>query len=165
MLFRSIGEQSTTKEQEYKATFTVPYASGLLKAVGIDGDKETESATLQTSCAVAKIKLTADRTEISANGQDLSFVIIELTDKDGIFQPNATNRLQFKIEGSGVIAGVDNADIKDVEQYVGNTRKAWHGRVLVVIKSTQNAGNIKLTVSFPGLPDAIQNIKIGRAHV
>jgi beta-galactosidase len=154
-----IGEQSTTKEQEYKAIFTVPYAPGLLKAVGVDGDKETESAMLQTSGNAAKIKLTADRTEINANGQDLSFVTIELNDKDGIFQPNATNRLQFKIEGPGVIAGVDNADIKDIDQYVGNTRKAWHGRALVVIKSTQSTGDIKLTVSSPGLPDTIMIIK------
>ena len=43
---------------------------------------------------------------------------------DGIIQPNAANRLQFKIDGPGVIAGVDNADLKDFEQYVGNTRKA-----------------------------------------
>jgi beta-galactosidase len=155
-----IGEQPTTKEQEYKATFIVPYVPGSLKVVGFDGDKETESATLQTSGDAAKIKLTADRTEISANGQDLSFVTIELTDKDGIFQSNASNRLQFKIEGPGVIAGVDNADIKDTDQYVGNTRKAWHGRALVVIKSTQDTGEIKLTVSSPGLSDAIQNINV-----
>jgi beta-galactosidase len=157
-----IGEQLTTKEQEYKATFTVPYALGLLRAVGVDGDKEMDSTMLQTSGDAAKIKLTADRTEISANGQDLSFVTIEVTDKDGIFQPNAANRLRFKIDGPGVIAGVDNADMKDVYQYVGNTRKAWHGRALVVIKSTQDAGDIKLTVSSTGLPDAVQNIKVSK---
>lgn len=155
-----IGEQPTSKEQEYKATFTVAYTPGLLKAVGIDGDKETESTLLQTSGNVAKIKLTADRNEISANGQDLSFITIELTDKNGNYQPNANNQLQFKVEGSGTIAGVDNADIKDIDQYVASSRKAWHGRALVVIKSKKNAGDITLTVSSPGLPDAIQHIKV-----
>jgi beta-galactosidase len=91
--------------------------------------------------------LTADRKEILANGQDLSFITIEITDKDGTFQPNATNRLNFKIDGLGVIAGVDNADLKDFEQYVGNTRKAWKGRALIVIKSNHQAGEIKLTVT------------------
>jgi len=109
---------------------------------------------LQTSGVAAKIKLIADRTKISADGQDLSFVTIEVTDKDGKLQPNAENRLQFKIDGPGVIAGVDNADIKDLDPYVGNSRKAWHGRAMVVIRSTKNAGNIKLSVGSEGLADA-----------
>jgi beta-galactosidase len=154
-----IGEQATTREQKFKATFSVPYSSGLLKAVGVGNDKEMESTTLRTSGDAANIKLSADRKEMLANGQDLSFVTIEITDKDGIIQPNASNRLNFKIEGPGVIAGVDNADIKDTDPYVTNTRKAWKGRALVVIKSNRNAGEIKLTVSSPGLTVATINIK------
>ena len=154
-----IGEQATTREQQYKATFLVPYSPGLLKAVGVEHDDETESSILQTSGDASKIKLTADRKEILANGQDLSFVTIEITDKDGIFQPNATNRLHFKISGAGTIAGVGNADIKDCDQYVGDTRKAWKGRALVVIKSTHGAGDIKLTVTSSGLADAALSIK------
>ena len=59
----------------------------------------------------------------------------------------------------GVIAGVDNADLKDLDQYVGNTRKVWHGRALVVIKSTRNAGDVKLTVTSPDLAAATLTIK------
>jgi beta-galactosidase len=154
-----IGEKATTNEQEYKATFTVPYSPGVLKAVAVENDKEIESTILQTSGDAAKIKLTADRKEIVANGQDLSYVTIEITDKDGIIQPCAANGLHFKIEGPGVIEGIDNADLKDYDQYVGNTRKAWHGRALVVIRSTHSAGDIKLTVTSPGLSEAALHIK------
>ncbi|HEY5392417.1 MAG TPA: DUF4982 domain-containing protein, partial [Hanamia sp.] len=153
-----IGEKPTTIEQEYKATFTIPYSPGRLKAVAVENDKEVTSTILQTSGDAAKIKLVADRSTIKANGQDLSFVTIEITDKDGIFQPNAFNRLQFKIEGAGSIAGVANADMKDTDPYVSNTHKAWHGRALVVIKSAHAAGDIKLTVSSPGLAEASLNI-------
>ena len=66
------------------------YERQILKAVGVENDKEMESTILQTASDAAKIKLTADRKEIQANGQDLSYVTVELTDKDGIFQPNAT---------------------------------------------------------------------------
>jgi beta-galactosidase len=149
-----IGEQATTREQQFKATFPIPYSPGLLKAVGVENDKEMESTILQTSGEAAKIKLPADRKEITANGQDMAFVTVEITDKDGILQPNATNRLHFKIEGAGTIAGVDNADIKDTDLYVANNRKVWKGRALVVIKSNRNAGDIKLTVSSPGLTEA-----------
>jgi beta-galactosidase len=154
-----IGEKSTTDEQEYKAEFTVAYAPGQLKAVGVVNGKEIESTVLQTSGDAEKIKLTADRKEIAANGQDLSYVTIEITDKDGILQPNAVNRLLFKVEGPGTIAGIANADMKDTDSYVGNTRKAWHGRALVIIKSAHGAGDIKLTVSSAGLSGATLNIK------
>ena len=148
-----IGEQKTSKEEQFKAAFSIPYSPGLLKAVGVENDKEMESTILQTAGDAAKMKLAADRKEILANGQDLSFITIEITDKDGIFQPNATNRLNFKIDGPGVIAGVDNADLKDFEPYVGDTRKAWKGRALVVIKSNHQAGEIKLSVSSNGLEE------------
>ena len=94
-----------------------------------------------------------------ANGQDLSFVSIELTDQKGNLQPNAENRLQFSVNGPGVIAAVDNANLKDLDSYVGTSRKAWHGRAMAVIKSAHSAGDIQLTVSTPGLPDAILTIK------
>jgi len=147
-----LGEKSTGLEQEFKATFSVPYSPGVLKAVGIENGKETEVSILRTSGDAAKIKLTADRKEILANGQDLSYVTIEITDKDGIKQPNASNLLHFQIEGSGIIAGVDNADIKDYGQYTGSSRKAFHGRALVVIRSTHGRDDIKLTVTSPALP-------------
>jgi len=153
-----LGEQSTTEEQQFKATFSVAYTNGDLKAVGVVDNKEAETTVLQTSGDAAKIKLIADRTKIVANGQDLSFVTVEVTDKDGKLQPNAENRLEFNISGPGIIAGVDNANIKDIDPYVGTSRKAWHGRALVVIRSTRNAGNIKLIVSSKGLHNAVENI-------
>ncbi len=154
-----IGEKNTLIELEFKATFSVPYSAGVLKAVGVENDKEIESKVLQTAGEPARIKLTADRKEISANGQDLSYITVEITDRDGIFQPNAANRLHFKIEGPGIIAGIDNADLKDWEQYIGNTRKAWKGSALVVIKSTQGVGDIKLTATSVNLNEAGITIK------
>jgi beta-galactosidase len=148
-----VSEQATDRDQQFKATFALPYSSGQLKAVGVENGKEMESTILQTSGDAAKIKLIADRKEILANGQDLSYVTVEITDIDGIMQPNATNRLQFNIDGPGVIAGVDNADIKDIDTYAGNTRKAWKGRAMVVIKSTHDVGDIKLSVTSNGLEE------------
>ena len=78
-----MGEQPTTREQKYKATFTLPYAPGVLKAVGVKDNNELESSILKTAGESAKIKLMADRSKIIANGQDLSFVTVEITDKDG----------------------------------------------------------------------------------
>jgi len=153
-----IGEQVTTEEQQFKAVFDVPYAPGVLSAVGVSDNKESETTILQTSGSAAGIKLIPDRTKLSADGQDLSFITIEVTDKDGKLQPNAQNQLHFSVSGPGVIAGVDNADIKDLDPYIGTSRKAWHGRALVVIRSTRNAGDIKLNVRSEGLSIATVTI-------
>jgi beta-galactosidase len=142
-----VGEQPTTKEQEYKTTFTIPYSPGKLKAVGVNNNKEIESTVLKTAGDPTKIELIADRTIIKANGEDLSFVTVEITDASGNIQPNADNQLQFSVTGPGVIVGVDNANLKDLEKYIGNTRKAWHGCAMVVIKSIQSTGIIRLTAS------------------
>jgi beta-galactosidase len=154
-----IGEQLTARDQGFKATFTVPYQPGLLKAVAVENEQEVESTILKTASEAAKLNVLADREVITADGQDLVFVTVELTDKDGIHQPNATNRLYFSVEGPGVIAGVANADLKDTDPYVGNNHQAWKGRALIVIRSTHEAGNIKINVSSPGLSNAGINVQ------
>ncbi len=146
-----IDEQATTVDQEFKATFNLPYTPGQLKAVGVQNGMEVESTSLQTAGKAASLKLSIDRQKIKANGQDLCYVTVEITDEGGTIQPNADNLLEFTIEGEGTIAGIDNADLKDTDSYVGNSRKCWKGKALVVIKSTHKDGDIRLTVSSPGL--------------
>ncbi|HQV31352.1 MAG TPA: glycoside hydrolase family 2 TIM barrel-domain containing protein [Calditrichia bacterium] len=148
------GEQPVSVQTEFKAIFEIPYAPGELKAVGMDGDNAVEFAVLKTAGAPAAIKLGADRPELVASGQDLSYVTVEINDEQGIRVPSAQNRLTFRVDGPGTIAGVDNANLKDDDPYVANSRKVWQGRALVVIKNTGKAGDINLTVRSDGLPDA-----------
>ena len=156
---RLIGEQPTEREQEFKAVFSVPYSPGILKAVGIENGQEVEAQKLATAGEPVQIRLTADRTVIIADGQDLSFVTVEILDKEGRVNPNAEHRLTFEVKGSGVIAAVGNADLKDTDCYVGNTRKAWKGRAIVVLKSMKKNGTIRLKVKADGLRDASLSVK------
>ncbi|MBN2273028.1 MAG: DUF4982 domain-containing protein [Bacteroidales bacterium] len=149
-----IGDRSTTKETGYRALFTIPYTPGIIKAEGLQEDNVMEKTVLQTAGDPAEIKLIPDREKITANGQDLSFITVEITDKDGNLQPNADNILTFSIEGPGEIIGVDNANLKDFESYVGKTRSAWHGRAMVVLKSKHEAGDINLKVRSEDIPEA-----------
>ncbi|WP_163707205.1 sugar-binding domain-containing protein [Mangrovibacterium lignilyticum] len=149
-----VSEQATGLEQEFKATFTLPYTPGKITAVGVEDNKEVESTSLKTAGKAAQIKLIADRTAIQADGQDLSFVTIEVTDAEGNILPNAENSLAISIEGEGVIAAAGNANLKDTIPYFSHTPKAWKGRALVVVKSSQQPGELKLKVSSLELPDA-----------
>ncbi|RKD90904.1 sugar-binding domain-containing protein [Mangrovibacterium diazotrophicum] len=150
-----IGEKQTGLEQKYKATFSVPYAPGTLKAVGIDGGKnEVETTVLKTAGEPSQLKLSADRQLLKANGQDLSYVTVEVTDAEGNLVPNAENKLEFSIRGEGVIAGVGNANLKSTEQYVSDQCTVWNGRAQVVVRSPKNPGELVLNVSSPGLEGA-----------
>ncbi|MGE4569636.1 MAG: DUF4982 domain-containing protein, partial [Bacteroidales bacterium] len=148
---------------EFKATFSVPYAPGTLKAVGVIDGKEQESKILQTAGEVASIRLLPDRKTLRADGQDLSFVEVQLTDAKGVLRADANNRLQFSVSGPGVIAGIDNADVSDTTSYVSHSRSAWNGRALVVIRSTRATGSIRLTVRSEGLRDATMTLKTAKA--
>ncbi|BAV05470.1 beta-galactosidase [Filimonas lacunae] len=154
-----VAEKPTGKEQEYKAVIPVPYTSGVLKAVGIENGKEVNPVLLRTADKAAMITAVADRKVIHANGHDLSYVTVEIKDKQGVLQPNASHQLNFTITGPGEIAGVDNGDLKDICLYVANTRKAWHGRAMVVIKSKTTAGAIRLKVEGEGLKTTELTVK------
>ncbi|MFV0521748.1 MAG: sugar-binding domain-containing protein [Mangrovibacterium sp.] len=149
-----MAERKTGYKEEYKAVIGIPYQAGELKVVGLVNGEEVDPKILKTADKASNMSLTADRISIKADGQDLSYITIELFDKNGTHQPNADNLLQFKLEGEGEIVGVDNANMQDLMPYKGTERKAWKGRALVIVKSTQKAGSIKLTVSSEGLPDA-----------
>lgn len=157
-----VGEQPTGVEQQFKAVFNMPYQPGTLKAVGVEDDREVEEKVLVTAGKPAKIRLTADRNTLTANGQDLSFVTVEVVDKDGCVVPGAENRLTFEVKGAGVIAAVGNANLRDTDSYVGNQRNAWKGRAMVILKSARKNGSIRLKASAKGLASASLVVKVNK---
>ncbi len=151
---RSLGRKKTDRASKFMAAWDVPYAAGALKAVGYRGGRQVASAALETAGDVARMALAADRDRIRSDGQDLSYVTIELRDARGTIHPKADNLLTFRIEGPGTIAGVGSANPVSVESYQKPERKAWRGRCLVIVKSTTEPGEIRLRASAAGLPPA-----------
>jgi beta-galactosidase len=149
-----IGEKPTGRAEEFKAMFTVPYSPGTLKAVGVRGDRVVAESVLTTTRKPARLRLTADRATVQADGQDLSFVTVEAVDANGQPQPNADQELQFAISGPGAIAAVGNGDGRDIDRYQSNSRKLFQGRALVVVRTSKDGGPIRLTASAVGLSDA-----------
>jgi beta-galactosidase len=146
-----IGEKPTTRTERFTANFSVPYAPGVLKAVAVQGGKAIAEAVLRTVGEPAAVRLTADRTSLRADGQDLSFITVEAVDGNGQPDPNAEHRVTFSLKGPGVIAGVASGDLFSEDPYQGNQRKLFHGRALVVVRTSQTAGALTLTASAPGL--------------
>jgi beta-galactosidase len=112
---------------------------------------------LETAGPPARIKLTADRAVVRADGQDLSFVTVEVVDKAGRVEPAAAQNIQFAVTGPGTIAGLGNADMTSGQPYQGTEYKVFHGRALVVVRTSGRAGVIELSASVPGLePGSVQ---------
>jgi beta-galactosidase len=155
---KSFGMKKTDRNSQFKAEWQVPYTAGELKAIGYNGLDIVTTSILQTAGEIASIKITPDRKKIKANGQDLSYITIELTDKMGIRNPKADNLVRFIVEGNGTIAGVGNGNPVSLESYQLPQRKARLGRCMVVLKSTGSPGIIKLTALVDQLPPSTVSI-------
>jgi beta-galactosidase len=154
-----IGEKPTGREQEFKAVFSVPYAPGKLKAVGLRGERPVAESLLTTAGEATKLRLTPDRTTIQANGEDLSFVTVEAVDAEGRPDLRAAQDVQFSIAGPGVIAAVGNGDGQDPASYHTQTRKLYQGRALLVVRTARRAGVIKVSASASGLADGSVSVE------
>ena len=139
-----VAEQPTT---EMKATFTLPYQPGILRAQA--GDERHE---IQTAGTPAAIRLTADKTRLEAHG--LAFVVVEIVDAEGRVVPTADHQLTFSVSGSGVLLAAGNANVKDEDPYFDNRHHVWQGRALAVVRHNGKRGRVTLTVSADGLPTA-----------
>ena len=149
-----IGEKTTGKDQEFKATFDVPYAPGKLQAEGLHAGRVVAEEQIVTTGSPVRLRLTPDRTEISADGQDLAFVTVEALDQQGRLQMNADQEVHFTIKGSGSIAGLGNGDGKSSGSYWGDTLTLFHGRALIVVRTSKTAGLIQLSATAAGLSSA-----------
>lgn len=158
---KSLGKKLTNRSTKYMASWQVPYQQGVLKAVGYDANnKIINSSQIATASNPTTIKLTADRTSIKVNNQDLSYVTVELLDAKGNRNPLAENLVKFEIDGPGTIVGVGNANPRSLESYQAHERKAWQGRCLVIIKSGKSAGEIKLKAVVQGMNTTSININV-----
>ena len=142
-----IDTKNVSQDTEFKAVFTVPYEAGTLRAQTSWG----RIKTLSTAGEPTRLRLTPDRTTLKADGQDLAFITVELTDADGILNLLANNELTASVSGSATLIGFGNADIKDCDRYTDNTHKAWKGRALLVVRSTGKKGKATVTVQGKNL--------------
>ncbi len=131
------------------------YQPGQLKAVAYKDGKPIGEAVVKTAGEPAKIKLTADRGIINADGEDLSYVLVELTDKDGVLCPKADNLIRFKVEGSADIAGIGNGNPQSIEPFKADYRRLFYGKAMLIVRSREkHCGKITIRATAEGLPES-----------
>ena len=146
-----IAEKEVNRQTEFKAVFTVPYQSGTLKAEALQDGKVTETRLLATASEPVAVRAIAEDKQLKADGEDLAFVQVEAIDKDGRVCPNAEVKLQLQVTGVGTLAAAGNADIKDLDPYTDNEMTTWKGRGLIVLRSTNKTGMVRLNIKPEGM--------------
>jgi beta-galactosidase len=151
-------------DHEYRLRWDdVVYQSGTLKVVSYKNGSKWATDEVKTTGKAAKLKLNPDRAEICADGRDLSFVTVTVTDQAGLTSPRADNRIHFEIEGPGEIVATDNGDPTSFESFQSHDREAFNGLCLVIVRAKPGqAGGIKITATADGLNMGTASIKAAR---
>ena len=137
-----IGNKKVTANTQFKATFSVPYKAGTLKAV----DAEGHITTIATAGQPAALRLTADKTILQHDGQDLAFITVEVVDSKGRVCPNAVIPCEAIVKGQGTLLSFASADLKDCEPYTSPRVTTWKGRALLVVRSGKGKGKTQVSI-------------------
>ncbi|EGG50669.1 glycosyl hydrolase family 2, sugar binding domain protein [Paraprevotella xylaniphila YIT 11841] len=161
------GKSQGTKRKgrdDFHVAWRVRYEPGTVKAVSRKDGKEVLVREIHTAGVPARIRLTADRDTLCADGRDLAFVTVEVLDRDGNLCPEAENLVHFEVGGQVLIAGVDNGSPFSMERFKDTKRKAFFGKCLVVLQSNGKAGHATLKAVSEGLDGAELKIKMERSR-
>jgi beta-galactosidase len=157
---KSLGRKEK-RPYEYRLRWDdVIYEPGELKAVAYRDGKKWAEDIVKTTGEPTSLEASADHDEIRADGRDLSFVTVHITDKDGLTVPCAKNLIRFKIEGSGEIVVTDNGDPTNFVPFPSYEREAFNGLCLVIVRGKSGQpGTIKLKAKSDSLESATVNLQ------
>ncbi|MDO4160022.1 MAG: glycoside hydrolase family 2 TIM barrel-domain containing protein [Prevotellaceae bacterium] len=142
---KSQGIRRKADSHQYHVMWRVTFEPGEVKAVSRKNGSVVATRIIKTAGAPDHIRLTSDKTVLTADGKSLAFVTVEVVDKDGNLCPNAENQIFFDVSGNAKIAGVDNGSQTSLERFKANNRKAMFGKCLVVVQADKTSGTAKLT--------------------
>jgi beta-galactosidase len=111
-----------------------------------ENNQPMDEKIIRTASEPFSVKLIADRNIINADGKDLSFVTVEIVDKNGNFCPRANQLLFFEVFGNGKLKAISNGSAIDQTPFSSNYMRAFNGKLVAIIESTETAGEITLKV-------------------
>lgn len=156
---KSLGKKPCGKDHDFTATWKVTYEPGELLAVSYQDGKETGRYLLTTAGEKVVLTAEADRKEIKAGGEDLSFVTVKLKDEKGCENLSASKTVTVRVEGPGVLQGFGSADPQPVRSYDDTTWETFDGEVMAAVRTTNETGTIRVIFSADGCEDAEVSIE------
>ena len=143
--------QEGANAKELYLEWKVAYQPGTLEAVARDeAGKEIARDKITTAGQPAGVRLIKEEHAIAADGKDLTYIYYEIVDSQGNVVPTANNLVRFQLHGQGQLVGVDNGEQASRERYKAQPdgswiRRAFNGKGVAIVKSTEQAGKFTLT--------------------
>jgi beta-galactosidase len=148
----SLGAKDMKKDSHL--AWVVKYAPGAIEARGYKDGKVVMTAKRETTGSASKLVMSADRQEISADGEDVVMFAVEVQDAQGRVVPITDNEVTFRVSSQGKLIGLGNGDPTDHESDKGTSRKAFAGLCMAIVQASKAAGNITVEATSPGLAPA-----------
>ncbi|MCG8699338.1 MAG: DUF4982 domain-containing protein [Bacteroidales bacterium] len=149
-----------TWDSPYRLNWMVAYEPGELKVVAYKNNEVVAEKIITTAGEPAKIELSADRKLIDADGYDLSFITVKITDTEGRLCPLANNLVKFKVTGPATIAAVGNGNPCSEESFQADYRNAFNGLCMLIVKSKKfEMGTVKIEAVSENLGASMIEIK------
>ena len=155
---KSQGVKTKNKEnklERYRLMWNdILYEPGTIKVVAYnESGAPVMEKEIHTAGEPYAIQLEADRYSIAPDGEDMAFITASVVDKEGNLCPNATNQLNFAVEGAGVYRAACNGDATSLELFHHPSMQVFSGKLVVLVKATTHSGEIDVTVSGEGLKE------------
>jgi len=147
---KSLGTQKLVQGKEPVLYWNVEYAEGSITAIGRRNNLMVAKDTLVTSGKSTNIVLTPNKKILKADGKDLVYINVDFRDKNKNIVPE-DRLISFELTGPAMIAGVANSNIFSDEPWQGTKRSTTDGKCLIVLRSTNKGGIIKLTAKTKGI--------------
>lgn len=165
---RSLGSKHVEKYSHVR--WSLNYAPGVLVARASGTGSVAATARRETTGAPHGIHLRPDRPVISADGEDVSVVAVEVVDQRGRVVPIAMNEVSFELSGPGRLIGVGNGDPSCHEpdkpsSFTKARRSAFNGLCMAFVQALKQTGAVQLSASSPGLEAATITIHANRAEL
>ncbi|MGM9759942.1 MAG: beta-galactosidase GalB [Parabacteroides sp.] len=157
---KSLGRKAKRIGEDFRLVWdSVRYQPGTLKAVAYKQGKRWAEDVVQTTGKPIRLKLSADRTVVAADGTELAFLTLAVCDKQGRVVPRASNEIHFSIEGAGEIVSTDNGNPIDLTSFPSHDRSAFNGLALVIVRAKRGeSGKIRVKAESAGLRSAFVEI-------
>ena len=160
--------QEGANANELYLEWKVAFEAGTLEAVARDeAGNIIARDKIVTAGEPAGVRLVKEENAIAADGKDLTYIYYEIVDSKGNVVPTANNLVRFQLHGQGQIVGVDNGEQASRERYKEQAdgswiRKAFNGKGVVIVKSTEQAGKFTLTAHSDFLKSGQTTIFTGK---
>lgn len=159
---RSLGKKPAGEQHEFTATYEISYEPGELMAVSYEAGKETGRFSLTTAGEEVQLCVQADRTILCADGEDLSFITVKLTDENGVENLAASRKIAVSVEGAGRLEAFGSADPQSLTGYDETEWETYDGYVMAVVRAGTEEGKIKVVFTAEGHKEQSEELEVRR---